>query len=423
VHDDIYASRDLLNRLNYFPVADFDTGNTLSEFWAGFASSLLLRRVTDHLGQAIIAAARHNTHVPGNSATIMCAWLAGFGTALHDLSQANTRAFGQALRKGAEAARDAVPDPVPGTMLTVYDAAAAAADQPPASFDDLLRQLSMTISVAVRQHRVPVARHVTARPQEDAGAFAMRLMFDAIETVLARPAEGENALVPVLPDRDSSIGYRAEHALQHGVEIQLLAQIPLDAIDALKSELADLGDSLVITPEPATSPRSPPAWQIHLHTEHPDSVTALCARYGSLLRDTASPVVSTATPDSGPSPEPTGRRRIIVIGDDDVDVDPLSEGVDVFHGGEQARMLSHALQVAVRGEVIILAIGGPSALIAEDVARLARQAARRGGRYAAIAVLPAPNLRSARIAAQHHQGDRLGDATIRMYEAMQDAHL
>lgn len=419
-YDDTYEHRELVNSLNFFPVADFDTGDALSEFWAGFASSLLFSEHGAHLGQSIASAAQRNSGIPGNSATILCAWLTGLGIALYDIDRADAYAFADALQDAARAARGAVLSPVPGTMLTVYDAVAEAVsfgDERSVSFAALFRRLPHAIEAALNQFPVPVAYGRTMRPDQDAGAFAMRLMFHALKKVLA-PGVGEAMMAvpqPSEPETEEHLG----RTLQHGVEVHLRVQIPTDSIEEAKGGLADLGNSLVVALEPTADPHIPPVWNIHLHTGDPDAAAAFCAQYGRILRTTSYPIVPGIRRNPAPGRDVPAERQVLVI-TDAISRDEGFSGARVVHTSDIDEISAYAQHLVLGSQMVIVAIGAQVGPIAEKLAARAREAARRSGAHIAITVVPAPSLTQAHAAIHHHQSEPLGKATLRIYEAMHD---
>lgn len=242
-----------------------------------------------------------------------------------------------------------------------------------------------------------------------------------MRTVLSPPDDAEDLLAsaPALPDQDFVIGHRPSRTLKRGLEIQLVAQFPVEHIETLKRDLARLGDSLVITSVTNLGPQGMPTWHIHFHTKRPEEAVALCAQHGPLLRYTAFPLAPTSAPDTATSGRAGLTRPIIVICDD---VDDQLSGATVLRTSEQATIEQHVLQAPAGGEAIIVAVGVPAMLIANEVAVLARNSARRRDRRAVVAVMAVPNLHSAQAALSTHNNGRLGDVMMRMHDAMRLSH-
>ena len=101
------AWSDLLDKINVFPVADGDTGRNLTVSLAPLRSLYNDREITIH---QLMLQAR------GNSGNIAARFFSGF------LEADSDEGLLQAARDGRDQAFQAVYHPLPGTMLTVFDA-------------------------------------------------------------------------------------------------------------------------------------------------------------------------------------------------------------------------------------------------------------------------------------------------------------
>ncbi len=105
--DRVAAWSDLLDDINVFPIADGDTGRNL------IASLTPLRHINGDNNatiQQLLMAAR------GNSGNIATRFFSGLLTA------DSLEILPKAVKLGRDAAWEAVNNPVPGTMLSVFDA-------------------------------------------------------------------------------------------------------------------------------------------------------------------------------------------------------------------------------------------------------------------------------------------------------------
>ena len=105
--DRVAAWSDLLDDINVFPIADGDTGRNL------IASLTPLRQLNGNREttiQQLLMSAR------GNSGNIATQFFSGLLTA------DSMDIFPEAVKKGRDAAWEAVNDPMTGTMLTLFDA-------------------------------------------------------------------------------------------------------------------------------------------------------------------------------------------------------------------------------------------------------------------------------------------------------------
>lgn len=294
----IAASEAGLNAINVFPVADSDTGTNLRltldgiiDRLSGEAEAEEVRAVgvdasgTEPAGPAdlLVRAAVLSAH--GNSGAIVAEMIISLGRALErsalvlppELGADPERGLATVLRTVAAAGRRAIARPVEGTILTVADAAAAAADRAVAdrAADRAGRPVSDPAEVSARVLAVAEAARDAAAdalrrtPAElaslaeagvvDAGGQAYVLLLDVLVEVLggppARPLPDrpERAVAPVprhRPDVGSaSPDYEVMYALRGTTT---------DDLDTLREQLSALGDSVVVVGDQTVA-------QVHVH--------------------------------------------------------------------------------------------------------------------------------------------------------------
>jgi len=183
--DELRAHRDLLNRLNVFPVPDGDTGTNLLLTMESVAAALGptppadLRALSEVVGRASLMGAR------GNSGVILSQLLRGL---FQTLAATDGAGVAEALAVAAATARAAVQQPVEGTVLTVADAAAAGARSAggPSSAADRAGETGSTAEVGESFHReaAPAGPAVVLRRASDAALAALAstpLLLPALE--------------------------------------------------------------------------------------------------------------------------------------------------------------------------------------------------------------------------------------------------
>ena len=118
----VIASRDGLNRINVFPVADGDTGNNLASTLGSVLNGALSRRsrhageLLTRVGDDAIDGAR------GNSGAILAQFLHGLAAQVKLLPSLDAASLAAAVRHGAASARLALAKPVEGTIVSVISA-------------------------------------------------------------------------------------------------------------------------------------------------------------------------------------------------------------------------------------------------------------------------------------------------------------
>ena len=118
----VIAARDGLNRINVFPVADGDTGNNLASTLGSVLNGALSRpsrhagELLSRVGNDAIDGAR------GNSGAILAQFFYGLAEHARALPALDARHLAAAVRQGANSARQALAQPVEGTILSVMAA-------------------------------------------------------------------------------------------------------------------------------------------------------------------------------------------------------------------------------------------------------------------------------------------------------------
>jgi DegV family protein with EDD domain len=121
----VAAWADLLDDINVFPVADGDTGRNLVVSLSPLRQIALGR---EKVIRELLLSAR------GNSGNIAARFFSGL------LIADTVQNLAGAIRQGRDRAWQAVSDPKPGTMLTIFDALVAAVEEPPMTYDAAWRE-------------------------------------------------------------------------------------------------------------------------------------------------------------------------------------------------------------------------------------------------------------------------------------------
>ncbi|MEU6386408.1 DAK2 domain-containing protein [Streptomyces bauhiniae] len=260
-------AREEIDAINVYPVADGDTGTNLyltvesataavEAVFAGYEEG------APSLADALRAMA-HGALIGarGNSGTILAQLLRGMSQELTagDVSHVDGTALRRALRRAADAAREAVAHPVEGTVLTVASAAADAADGAEGDCG--------TVVVAAYEG----ARAALAATPRQLAVLGRAGVVDAggrgLVTVLASLVEAVTG--EAVPERTYAGSAGAgvcpdapEHAGEAGpaYEVIYLLEAGDAAVARLRERLDALGDSLVVVGGDGL-------WNVHVHVD------------------------------------------------------------------------------------------------------------------------------------------------------------
>ncbi|MGH3929453.1 MAG: DAK2 domain-containing protein, partial [Pseudonocardiaceae bacterium] len=268
--DELAVHRHEIDELNVFPVADQDTGsNLLATMRAGLEAVLREDNRDDAAADrtAAVLARGALMGARGNSGVIVSQVLRGVAESLADAGLYDGAALREGLRRAEELAVAAVSDPVPGTVLTVLQAAAQAAAL--ADSDDLCEVVSAASAAAARALAdTPRQLAVLARAGVvDAGGQGLVLLLEALLAVVTE-CSGQGLVAAAVPARPPHAlqAVREGGSAEYGYEVMYL----LDGTDevrvcALRAELSALGDCVAVVGTGERAGGLAALWNVHVH--------------------------------------------------------------------------------------------------------------------------------------------------------------
>jgi dihydroxyacetone kinase-like predicted kinase len=278
------------------------------------------------------------------------------------------------LRIAAVAARRAVARPVAGTILTVADDAASAAEAAAGSHPEDALAVTEAAQHAARDSlaRTPEQLDVLASAHVvDAGGQAYLLLIDVLVEMLGGAPAQPLTAAPV-PVRDVP-SEAARPTGEYEVMYALRGAPPAD-LDALREQLSELGHSVVIVGDQAIA-------QVHVHLDEAGAAVEAALPLGELsqVRITA---LRQAQDGALPSNPAVGRRSVVVVvaGPGLANAVASLGGIPVLatDGDVTVNQLSAAAD-QVWGDLVILPNGTENLKRASDLARGLRRAGRRVG--------------------------------------------
>jgi DegV family protein with EDD domain len=256
----VAAWADLLDEINVFPVADGDTGRNLVVSLSPLRQAAQGR---ERIIRELLLSAR------GNSGNIAARFFSGLLTA------DSARDLAGAVRQGRDRARQAVHDPKPGTMLTVFDALAEAVEETPATFDKpwrerVLRRLEQAVlSTPELLPRLKAAGVV------DAGALGAFIFLDGFFSVLAGESDGFRPITEIFKGYLKVSPAFSEEG-ETGCCVDTVLRVEGDAGDAIRG-LSAVGESVVVL-------RDGDYLKVHLHARDGPKARSALAAFGKVVR-------------------------------------------------------------------------------------------------------------------------------------------
>ena len=254
----VAAWADLLDEINVFPVADGDTGRNLK---ISLSSLGRANGSTNEIIRHLVASAT------GNSGNIAAAFFSRF------LSEADSGGMHHSVSAGRDAAWKAVADPKPGTMLTVFDALAQAAEGWPVTVsrhdvDSIVEHLDGAV-----RSTAELLPELKRAGVVDAGALGMFIFFEGFFCRL----ESETAeMVPVTERFAGMLKVTGDIAggQFQGYCVNTIIRAP-ESIQ-LTLGTAELGESVVAVP-------NGDLLRLHLHTKDQHQTRERLASLGEIV--------------------------------------------------------------------------------------------------------------------------------------------
>ncbi|WP_354190550.1 DAK2 domain-containing protein [Arthrobacter sp. UYCu712] len=312
---------DRLNAINIFPVADGDTGTNL--YLTVRAAALGLQGISTGINTGTNPAtasiplvtrdpAGHAPGAPelvqsdvgvvlaragraameqarGNSGTLFAVFLCAAAEPLAGHTRLSAPLLAAALNRAQIRAWSALSDPVPGTMLSVMEAAARAAAAVDSAHDgdDSNHTLGLALDAAVEAALAAVVRTeeqletLQAAHVVDAGGVGMLLILDCLRSAVL----GEELQSELL---DGLHGYDVQDphihaAMPRDEGVEVMCTISLSPLDAamMRQRLDEMGDSVIMSQVGGEADGSGRyRWRVHVHVLDADPAVALIQSLG-----------------------------------------------------------------------------------------------------------------------------------------------
>jgi hypothetical protein len=276
----VVREQETLNRINVFPVPDADTGANLASTLRAAAAALTTP--TDlTVGQTVRTAADAALDgARGNSGAIFAQFLHGMAESIGNRASVTTREFAAAVRRGSEAAQQALAQPVEGTIISVLRAWATALEEQTARIHDFRELLGKGLDRArealanTPKQLAVLARHGVV----DAGAQGFVYFLEGISTFFRdrRAASWRRAGLSEAQPTPFAAAHAELDLTYRFCSEGLLSGERLDR-KAIAKAVTPLGGSLVVAGGGSRL-------RVHLHTNEPQRLFTILADFGKLER-------------------------------------------------------------------------------------------------------------------------------------------
>ncbi len=360
---DLITHTDEINRLNVFPVADADTGtNMLFTMRSAWAQADALTDVGDVVGVAA-ALARGALHgARGNSGVILSQILRGLADVTAAaaaerrgiLADIDGPLFAAALRHAVGLVVTSIGEVIPGTIVSVLQDAAGAAEQVGGDLADLAEVvLAAADAAAVSLDKTTGQLDVLAEAGVvDAGGRGLLVLLDAMTVTLTGHAPKRQEYVPSPPHAEAS---PATSVAPQFEVMYLLRGCDAAGAETLRQRLDELGESVAIA-----SAGGGGHYSVHVHADDAGAAVEAAMSVGapSRIQITSLTGPSGARPAGGWAVE-----RAVLAVVDGAGAEELfaGEGAHVLRPAADepvsAKQLLHALVNAGAGQIMVLPNG------------------------------------------------------------------
>jgi uncharacterized protein len=363
----LIAHTDEINRLNVFPVADADTGtNMLFTTRSALAEAERQAHATAGDVDLVAAALAHGAlqGARGNSGVILSQILRGLADVTADaaadtggrLADIDAVLLGAALRHAVGLVGASMGEAVPGTIVTVLQAAAEVVEQCAADGNDLATVVIAATDAAVAAlEKTPEQLDVLAEAGVvDAGGRGLVALLDALVATLTghMAARGEYVPTPAV----------TPHALAADVPppqfevMYMMSGCDTAGLDSLRRRLEQMGESVAIAS--GGSDR----YSVHVHANDAGGVIEVALGYGIPSNIQISAIAGAAAPGRWT------RQRVVlaVVDGDGAEQLFASEGARVLRidreapeetGSVSAKQLLRAVVDTGAGQIVVLPNG------------------------------------------------------------------
>lgn len=282
--DHLSCYRKEVNDLNVFPIPDGDTGdNMLATVYSGADATegqfdTALSDIADKGAHGMLLGAR------GNSGVILSRIFSGIKKGFADVREATLDDIAHAMRLGVEEAYHAVPEPVEGTILTVFsdsvrfaNARITADSSLESYFGDLVDEMQRALERTPDQ--LPVLREAGV---VDSGGAGLLYIFEGMRRVLNGEAVEKGEAHGAAPKADLN-AFDENSELTFGYCTEFLLRLQRRKGDPESFDLNAFIEYLNSVGNSVVAFREGSIVKVHVHTMRPGDILNRCQRYGEFL--------------------------------------------------------------------------------------------------------------------------------------------
>ena len=271
--------KDLVDKLNVFPVPDGDTGTNMS-LTISYAMKELSKVDNEeitNIGKALSRGSLMGAR--GNSGVILSQIIRGIAKSVEGKDKLSTADFAEALKCGSDTAYKAVIKPIEGTILTVIRESSEAAIKIAKSEEDFITFLELVIKEANDSlNRTPeLLKALKEAGVVDSGGKGLVIVYEGmLEALKGSPIEIKDSNSSEVKEIKAPQGNIATEDIKFQYCTEFILES--DKVDDLqiRDKMLKYGDSLAVVGDEGVI-------KVHVHTNDPGLALQEALAYGQLL--------------------------------------------------------------------------------------------------------------------------------------------
>ncbi len=277
--NNLQNNKDLVDKLNVFPVPDGDTGTNMS-LTISYAMKELAKVTDDditNIGKSLAKGSLMGAR--GNSGVILSQIIRGFTKSIEGKEKLSSMDLAEALKNGSDTAYKAVIKPIEGTILTVVRESGEYAIKAAKKEKDIIKFLELVIKEAnASLERTPdLLKNLKDAGVVDSGGKGLVLIYEGMYEALKGNI--------ISADGNSSANISSVESVQgeintDDIKFAYCTEFILESnkvtYDKIKDIMLDYGDSLAVVGDDGLI-------KVHVHTNEPGNVLQQALKYGQLV--------------------------------------------------------------------------------------------------------------------------------------------
>lgn len=282
--NNLQNNKELIDKLNVFPVPDGDTGTNMSLTISSALKELnkVKEDNIEEIGKALSKGSLMGAR--GNSGVILSQIIRGIAKSVEGKNELDINLFAKALKSGSDTAYKAVIKPIEGTVLTVVRESSEFAVRHIKKYSDIVEFFEDVVDEAnASLERTPdLLKNLKDAGVVDSGGKGLVCMYEGMLSVLKGEKIELIGIGSEKSDKQKSENIVTNRESARDVDIKfgyctefILESDSIDS-DAMRDIMLEYGDSLVVVGYDGVI-------KVHVHTNDPGNVLQEALKYGPLL--------------------------------------------------------------------------------------------------------------------------------------------